>query len=374
MSEIDLIKLRKELHHNPELSGQESETAKKIIKELKKCKPDKLLTQIGGSGIAAKFSSGTDSPGSILFRAELDAIAVREETDLKYSSKNRGVMHGCGHDGHMTILLGVAKKLSEQKPVNKDVWLLFQPAEETGEGAQWMLDDEKFDVVQPDMAYALHNLPGYPENQIVVKSGVFAAASTGVQVKFKGKSSHAAYPEQGMNPARQISELVQFADAEFGSFKSKSSINKIVTTYINLGERAFGINPGEGEVGFTIRSSSDEELDIAVKKLREKVQLLQEQFNGEISFDLVEPFAATVNDSKGVENVITAAEKCGLSINQLDKPFPWSEDFGAFGEKFPITLFGLGSGEAHPPLHSEMYDFNDKLIKTGGEMFLELID
>ncbi|MDZ7756603.1 amidohydrolase [Rhodohalobacter sp.] len=374
MNRDELVRLRKELHRNPELSGRESETADRIIKELKRCNPDELLTGLGGSGIAAKFSGAKDSLKTILIRAELDAIAVREETDLNYSSQNNGVMHGCGHDGHMTILLGVARKLAEERSANKTVWLLFQPAEETGEGAEWVLKDSKFEVVQPDVAYALHNLPGYPENQIVVKKGVFAAASIGVQVKFKGKSSHAAYPEQGVNPSREISDLVQFANLEFDDFKSKSSINKIVTTYISLGERAFGISPGEGEVGFTIRSSSDEELSGAVNKLRDKVHSLMEIFEGDISFDRVEPFAATVNDPEGVESVIAAAEKSGLNLKELDTPFPWSEDFGSFGRRCPITLFGLGTGEDHPPLHSEMYDFNDELIQAGVKMFTNLIE
>ncbi len=374
MNTEELTNIRKELHRNPELSGGESETADLIIKELKKCRPDKLLTQLGGSGVAAKFSTVNNSTETILLRAELDAIAVREETGLTYGSKNSGVMHGCGHDGHMTILLGVAKKMAKERPASKNVWLLFQPAEETGEGAERVLQDSKFDIVQPDFAYALHNLPGYPENQVVVKKGVFAAASVGIQVRIKGSSSHAAYPEQGINPSREISELVQFANLEFDDFKSKSSINKIVTTYISLGERAFGISPGEGEVGFTIRSASDEELMGAFNTLKEKIHSLNETFEGDILMNRVEPFAATINDPVGVERVSASALDVGLNLKELDAPFPWSEDFGSFGKRCPITLFGLGSGEDHPPLHSENYDFNDELIQAGVKIFMNLVE
>jgi amidohydrolase len=370
----ELTNIRKELHRNPELSGGESETADLIIKELKKCRPDKLLTQLGGSGVAAKFSTVNNSTETILLRAELDAIAVREETGLTYVSKNSGVMHGCGHDGHMTILLGVAKKMAKERPASKNVWLLFQPAEETGEGAERVLQDSKFDIVQPDFAYAIHNLPGYPENQVVVKKGVFAAASVGIQVRIKGSSSHAAYPEQGINPSREISELVQFANLEFDDFKSKSSINKIVTTYISLGERAFGISPGEGEVGFTIRSASDEELMGAFNTLKEKIHSLNETFEGDILMNRVEPFAATINDPVGIERVSASALDVGLNLKELDEPFPWSEDFGSFGKRCPITLFGLGSGEDHPPLHSENYDFNDELIQAGVKIFMNLVE
>jgi amidohydrolase len=373
--DLDLLKrVRKELHANPELSGSEEETAHRVIQLLKDLNPDELITNIGGEGIAARFSAIDEVKKTVLFRAELDAIAVNEETDLSYRSEKKGVMHGCGHDGHMAILIGFAREIRKNRPHHTDVWIMFQPAEETGKGAERMLKDSKFGKVDADVAFALHNLPGFPLNRVVVKEDVFAAASTGVEVKFKGKSSHAAYPEQGVNPASYISELILFADQKFNEFRSLSSINKIVPTYTQLGERAFGISPGEGNVGFTIRSSSDEELEGAVNKLKSKVQKLQKTFEGKISVDLVEPFSATVNHSEGVKAVIDAAGRSGLELQKVETPFPWSEDFGEFRKKFPITLFGLGSGEEHAPLHSEKYDFNDELISAGVNMFLNLVE
>ncbi|PKD42850.1 amidohydrolase [Rhodohalobacter barkolensis] len=373
--DLDLLRrVRKELHASPELSGSEEETANRVIHLLKELKPDELITNIGGEGIVARFNAIAEVKKTVLFRAELDAIAVNEETDLSYRSGKNGVMHGCGHDGHMAILLGFAREIGKNRPRKTEVWIMFQPAEETGEGAERMLKDPKFEKVNADEAFALHNLPGFPVNQVVVKEDVFAAASTGVEVKFKGKSSHAAYPEQGVNPASYIAELILFADQEFDEFRSLSSINKIVTTYTQLGERAFGISPGEGNVGFTIRSSSDEELEGAVNKLKSKVQQLQKTFEGKISVDLVEPFSATVNHSEGVKAVVDAAEKSGLEWQKAEAPFPWSEDFGEFRKKFSITLFGLGTGEEHPPLHSEKYDFNDELISAGVKMFINLVE
>lgn len=374
MNTDELINIRKELHNNPELSGHESQTAKRIIEELKKCGPDELITQIGGRGIAAKFNSQNDSVSTVLFRAELDAIAVHEETGLSYRSNTEGVMHGCGHDGHMTILLGLASELHQNRPKEKDVWILFQPAEENGKGASEMLADPKFDQVEADFAFALHNLPGYPANQVIVKKGVFAAASTGVQVKFKGKSSHAAYPDRGINPSGAVADLLTFVNRGFEEFKSKDSLNKIVTSYVKVGEEAFGISPGEGRVGFTLRSASEEDLYGAVEKVKDQVKKLQTDFKGELTAEEVEPFASTVNHAEGVERVLAAAHQAGLARKVLEKPFPWSEDFGEFRRKFPITLFGLGSGEGHAPLHSERYDFNDDLIEAGVNLFKKLIE
>lgn len=369
-----IIEFRNILHRHPEPSGKESETAGRIIKELEACHPDTIVSGIGGTGIAAKFAAVDKTEKTILFRAELDAIAVSEETGLDYQSINSGIMHGCGHDGHMAILIGLAQYLSGNRSKHTDVWLLFQPAEETGEGAQQMLDDPRFKEIDADRAYALHNLPGFKENSVVVKSGVFAAASVGIDVKFKGKSSHAAYPDQGINPAAAMAALVKFTGDSFRSFRESDPANKIVTTYMKLGERAFGISPGEGHVGFTIRSSSDAVLKEAAEKLKDKISSMQEGFEGEISFNMVEPFAATVNLKEGVKCVKEASKNVGCDIIEIDEPFPWSEDFGKFRKKFPITLFGLGTGSDHPPLHSELYDFNDSLIETGVRLFQNLIE
>jgi len=374
MDQKSLIKLRRKFHRYPELSGSEMRTSKRIGEILNELNPDDLLTGIGGHGVAARFSATGQRKETILFRAELDAIAVDEETELEYGSSKKGVMHGCGHDGHMTILLGLASKLHRKRQEDKDVWILFQPSEENGKGAAQMLADPKFDQVEADCAFALHNLPGFPENRVLVKEDVFAAASTGLDVKFKGKSSHAAYPEQGVNPSAAVADLLLFADREFDEYKSKNPLNKIVTAYVKVGEKAFGISPGEGSVGFTLRSVSDEDLQDAIKKLNDKVSNIKAEFEGEVTLEEVEPFAVTVNHTEGVERVIAAADQAGLEWDRLEKPFPWSEDFGQFRKKFPITLFGLGSGEDHAPLHSERYDFNDELIESGIHLFMKLIE
>lgn len=369
-----LINLRKELHSKPEVSGDESNTAKRIVEELRKCNPDEIIEEVGGAGVIAKFSSKESSPvKSILFRAELDAISVNEETGLPYKSKKERLMHGCGHDGHMVILIGLAQYLKENRPTDINVYLLFQPAEETGEGAARVLADERFDKINVDHGFALHNLPGQIENSVVVKKGVFAAASTGVEVTFKGRSSHAAYPEEGLNPSVFISEFIQKAEAGFVDFKKADPSNKAVNTYIRLGEPAFGINPGTGQVGYTLRSPSDESLEEAVEVLVQLSEDMKKKFNGSIQIDRVEPFSSTVNSPKGYEAVKKAAEKLGLNVKELGKPFPWSEDFGEFRRKFPIVLFGLGAGVDSTPLHSEKYDFNDNLIEKGIEIFKRII-
>ena len=371
----NLIILRKELHRNPELSGNEKATAARITEELETCNPDKIMEGVGGCGVIARFSSGSDSAEkSILFRAELDAIAVDEETGLDHQSKKSGVMHGCGHDGHMAILIGLAHHLKQKRYENLDIYLLFQPSEETGEGAGRVLADDRFQKLKIDHAFALHNLPGFQEKRVQIKEGVFAAASVGVEVKFKGRSSHAAYPEKGSNPSACIAEFISLVNQKLEGFRDKNPLNKAVNTYIRLGEPAFGINPGIGELGFTLRSPSDDELDDAVQLVHETGQQMGDKFEGTVHVKTVEPFAATINSKEGVQLVKRAAHQEEVDIAELNEPFPWSEDFGEFRKKCPITIFGLGAGEDSASLHSEKYDFNDALIPVGVRLFKKIAE
>lgn len=369
-----LIKLRKELHQHPELSGKEESTAKRIVRELKKCSPDSILEGVGGSGIIARFNSKSGSAGkTILFRAELDAIAVQEQTGLPYSSKKNEVMHACGHDGHMTILTGLAQYLKNEPLRNCNVLIMFQPAEETGQGAGKVLADSQFQSLKIDRAYALHNLPGFRENTVYAKSGPFAYASVGVDIEFKGSSSHAAYPEQGINPAGDLVEFLKNVEQAGKKFSSGSELGKMTITYIKLGEPAFGISPGIAKLGITIRASTDEKLEEGIKEIEDHLKQSKSGFRGKITSKKTEPFSATINDDAGVEIVRRATERDGIEFKELSKVFPWSEDFGAFREKCPITLIGLGAGEDSHPLHSEKYDFNDELIPVGIKLFSGII-
>ena len=367
------IEIRKELHKFPELSGSEKQTSKRIYNLLSSFSPDELYSQVGGNGVMATFlSKNTGVKEAILFRAELDAIAVQEESKAGHASEKEGVMHGCGHDGHMVILLGLAEYLYLNPPVKYNVSLLFQPAEETGKGAAEVLNDPVFKRQTFKRAYALHNLPGFGENEVIIRKGVFAAASTGLEIAITGRSSHAAYPEQGSNPSGILGRLVTFISDGFEEFKQGGSVNKIVCTYAQMGNVAYGISPGRAQMGVTIRSSDDEELKRATERIRSRVYAEAESFDGKVTIKQIEPFSATICDETGTELVETVAKRIGLKTYVMDEPFPWSEDFGEFRKKCPITLFGLGTGENHPPLHSEKYDFNDRLIEAGVKLFAKL--
>ncbi|MDZ7739873.1 MAG: amidohydrolase [Bacteroidales bacterium] len=196
------------MHQYPETAGQEKATAERLRKKISAYKPDKVIPGIGGEGIAFIFK-GNEPGKKILFRADLDALPIKEVSQLEYRSAYADRAHLCGHDGHMTILTGLAEALSNNRPLKGEIILMFQPAEETGEGAARVLDDNKFSrEIKPDYVFGLHNLPGFPEKSIIINDNIFSSASVGLTVRLHGKSSHAAEPDKGNSPVKALSEII----------------------------------------------------------------------------------------------------------------------------------------------------------------------
>ncbi len=368
-----LNKVRRKLHSKPELSGEEEWTASFITGELKKTDPDLIYTNLGGHGVAAIYGSGTEGP-RVMFRAELDALRVEEEEEREYRSENSGQSHACGHDGHMTVLIGLARYLKENRPETGQVTLLFQPSEETGEGAGRIIDDPQFEKLQFDRGYAFHNLPGYEEGRLVIREGIFASASVGLVCRFKGESSHAAYPAQGRSPAKPVADMVHYLEKIGEPDINKENYAIATVTYIRVGEKAFGITPGRAEMGITLRAAGDDLLKIIREKIENKLSEVSRFSSVEVSIEENEPFAATVNDKFCTKIVKAAGSSAGMNLEIPEHPFPWSEDFGRFSSVSDIVLFGIGSGKDQPHLHAGNFDFNDALIEQVTELFTKIIE
>lgn len=369
--ELELISLRKELHKYPELAGNETQTAKRIIKFAKQFNPDKIISNIGGEGAAIIFE-GKEKGETVLIRCDLDALPIQEENEFNYKSQTDGVSHKCGHDGHMAIVAGLVPILSQEKIQKGRVVLLYQPAEEIGQGAQLVLNDEKFSEIKPDYVFALHNLPKLNKNEIVIRKKGFAAASKGLIVRLKGKTAHAAYPERGITPSLAIAELIQKL-TELKDEKSLSDFSLVTIIHVNIGERAFGTTPGYAEIMATLRSYKNDDMAILSENSKQLVKEIAVKHNLEFELEWVEEFSATINDIECVDIITEAAKENNFQINEIDSPFRWSEDFGQFTSRFKGSLFGIGSGIDHQALHNPDYDFPDEIILTGTKMFHSII-
>ena len=367
-----LVKLRHELHKHPEVSGQEKATAERITNYLKELKPDELITGIGGHGVIATFDSGNAGP-ALLFRAELDALPIQENNTLDYRSSTKGVSHKCGHDGHATILCGLAEVIAANKPSNGKVHLLFQPAEETGEGAKAMLADPKFDTIKPDFGIALHNFPGSKKHSIIVKDGIFTISTSSHIFHFKGYTSHASEPENGRNPSLAIADLLRESMLLNQTDITRDDFRLVTSIFTRIGSPAYGVSAGSGEVHFTIRAFDDVQLELFRSQLIKIAESVCERDGLELSQDTLQNFHASYNDPNITKLVRESATANNLDIIEKETVFAGGEDFGLFTAQFPCCMFGLGSGEDTPALHHPDYDFPDDIIETGVRMFESIV-
>jgi amidohydrolase len=366
-----LIRLRKELHKNPELSGKETETAKRIISFLEQYPPDEMQTNVGGTGIIAIYK-GAEEGKSILFRCELDALPIKETNSFEHKSIKNTISHKCGHDGHMAILCGLASELYHQQPEKGNVVILFQPAEENGSGAKKVANDEKFKVLKLDYVFALHNLPGFDKNQIVVKDGTFSCAVKSIIIRLKGKVAHAAEPENGINPAMAIATIIQQFDLKNQYNKSKKDFAIITPVYSSFGQKAYGVSAGKGEVHFTIRCQTNDEMERLSKELENLTEEIAKINQLEFKIKWTDSFHANENNSEANHYIKNASKILVLDVVEKDTPFSWGEDFGLFTQHYPGAMFGLGAGKETPALHHSDYDFPDEIILTGIKLFHQI--
>lgn len=307
-----------------------------------------------------------------MLRSELDALPIQEINTFKHASKVKGVSHKCGHDGHSTILAGVAKYFSEHPLSHGTLSLLFQPAEETGEGAQAILKDKKWTSVEPDYIIALHNVPGFPKHSVVCKANEFTPAVKSIIIKLTGKTSHAAEPERGINPAMAVSKIIAVAK-ELESVNYDEQLKLITPIQINLGEEAYGISAGEAELKFTLRAWKNESLEVLSNLFVNEIENIAKEESLNFDVKWTQFFAANKNNPELVNEIEKSAKKNNLFIIHQELPFKWGEDFGLFTQKYKGALFGLGAGEDTPALHNPDYDFPDELIETGVKLFSTLV-
>jgi len=363
----DLAALRRELHAHPELSGQEAGTAAFLREFLVACDPRRILDGLGGHGLAAVFAAPDDAPGpTVALRAELDALPITETGTVPHASRRPGVGHLCGHDGHMALLCGVARALAARPLRRGRVVLVFQPSEETGEGAHRVISDPRWESLGVDYAFAIHNLPRHPLGRVLLREGPFTAGSVGLILRLQGRTAHAAYPEQGQSPAAAMARLVPALAALPAGLEERGDLALVTVVHARLGDRAFGTTPGEAVVMATLRADREDVLDGLRQRALGAAETIAAGEALGLAHEWVEEFPVTDNDAVAVAVAERAARSCGLEIAApTESPFRWSEDFGWFTRVASGALIGLGSGEQQPVLHAPDYDFPDALLPVG---------
>ncbi|MCO6480869.1 MAG: amidohydrolase [Phaeodactylibacter sp.] len=369
-----LTSIRRYLHQNPELPEREFGTAQYIAGRLNELGPSRLLEGVGGTGVIAVFDSGREGP-SVLFRAELDALPIQEDNHFEYRSNKENVSHKCGHDGHMATLLGLAAAVSQKPPRVGRVILLYQPAEEIGAGAERVLEDPRFEELYPvDYAFAFHNLPGFPLGEVLVRKGPFTAAVQSLIIRLEGKTAHAGEPENGINPALAIADILQTTKKMSAPEPESENFAILTPVHVNMGGLAYGVSAGYGEVHLTIRTWTEEAMRKLSARLLQYLSDLALSHGLRLETEWTNVFRTNRNEGEAVDIIQQAAEDCGFAITVRDYPFKWGEDFGAFTQRFRGAMFGLGAGVDCAALHNPDYDFPDELLKYGVRMYKRIME
>lgn len=369
---MNYSEIRQQLHSLAEASGKEEKTSEAIMRLLKGFAPTSIHTFPDNHNIIAIYDSGAEGP-TLLLRGDMDAVGVNEHLALPYASRTPGYAHKCGHDGHTTILLGVAEHL-HLHPINKGkILLFFQAAEETGQGCGQLIQSGFLQSYHIDMVFALHNIPGIPLHSITCRAGSFTCAVISCEIKLDGQTSHAAEPEKGISPFRAATSITEQLLALNHPKLGDDNYQIVTLVESHIGETAYGVSAGHGVLRFTLRAKSEALLQ-ALKNDTECIVRTEVAKTPGLSYDIrwLEYFAGGQNSAKAVDIVRQAAYDNGLNYIEKEVPFTWGEDFGLLTQHYPGALFGLGSGTDTPPLHHQDFDFPDEIIETGVKMMVSI--
>ena len=374
-----VVALRHALHACPERSGHEARTMAAIRAFLSENTTLELRDM--GGWLLATHREGEGLP-EIGFRADMDALPVEgTESDASHggdvrhggdASHGGDARHGCGHDGHSAILCGLALLL-EGRRVGKNVRLIFQAAEETGEGARRVLETWP-GIKNLSALYALHNIPGHPRGAVLMRRGCFSCASCGHIVRVQGRPAHAAYPGDGANPIELLSRLALDTPEMIDEILNGDG-RLLMRTLIGLraGGENFGISAAEGQLNQTLRGHRKADIDALIAKIEARVRAGCEAENMRCAFELRDVFPDTTGDDAVFDDAMARFRAAGLPIRLLDEPMRWSEDCGWLLKAVPGLYFGIGAGEEHPGLHTAEYGFDDDLIEPAVRAFEALL-
>ena len=371
----DLTAIRHDLHAHPEMLFQEERTAKIVADECRRLGFE-VATGIAKTGVVASISNGT-SARVIGIRADMDALPIQEQTNLPYASKYPGKMHACGHDGHTTMLLGLARYLAEHRNFDGTVRLIFQPSEEDEGGAFRMIEDGLFTRFPCDRVFALHNLPGEAEGQIVVRPGPITASCDVFTIVVQGVGGHGALPHKSVDPVVAASSIVLALQTVVSRNLDPHDPAVVTVGAINGGSMATVI-PEEVRLLVGVRTVTKPVRDLVLSRIRDLAMAHAKSYGctADVRIGLDSwSYPAGFNTADEAALVREVALDMGQDPAKVDMrgPFMFSEDFSAMQEIVPSCYFGLGAGPG-PMLHDPGYNFNDALLVKGPAFWARLIE
>lgn len=368
----DMITWRHHIHAHPETAFEELNTTKFIIEKLKSFGINELYTEFAPTGVVGIIKGNKDGRW-IALRADIDALDIIEENKIAYCSTIPGKMHACGHDGHTATLLGTAKYLSEHRDFAGTVVVIFQPAEENEGGARVMVENGLFERFPIEAVYGIHNQPNMQLNHFYVTHGPMMASYDVFEIKITGVGAHAAAPHLSKDTILTATQIVNGLQSIVSRNADPLSSLVVSVTQIHSGD-TWNVIPQQAVIRGTVRTFDAKIQDMAENRIKQIATGIASTFEAKAEVDYQRRYPATINYAKQADIAIKAAKNVVGEASVIIDPNPsmGAEDFAFMLKKIPGAYVWLGAGQG-ANLHNPAYNFNDEVLTTGVEYFIEIV-
>jgi hippurate hydrolase len=363
------------LHSDPELLYDVHRTAARVAALLREFGCDEVVEGIGKTGVVGVVrGSRPGNAGAIGLRADMDALPITEETGKPWASKNPGLMHACGHDGHTAMLLGAARYLAETRNFAGDAVVIFQPAEEGGAGGRAMVEDgmmERFNIAE---VYGMHNLPGLPVGHFSMRTGPIMAATDEFEITFRGRGGHAAMPHLCIDPVAAAAQCVVALQSIVSRQTDPVDSVVVSVTQFHAG-KTHNVIPDTAWLNGTFRTLTAATRAFTGKRLREVAEGIAAAAGLEVEVLHFPTYPVTFNHADqtakaaAIAGAIAGEDKVDIQM----PPTLGGEDFSYMLEARPGAFIFMGNGDSHG-LHTPRYDFNDEAIPYGASFWAKLVE
>ena len=369
---LDMITWRHHIHAHPETAFEETNTTKFIIEKLKSFGINELYTEFAPTGVVGIIKGNKDGRW-IALRADIDALDIIEENKIAYCSTIPGKMHACGHDGHTATLLGTAKYLSEHRDFAGTVVVIFQPAEENEGGARVMVENGLFERFPIEAVYGIHNQPNMQLNHFYVTHGPMMASYDVFEIKITGVGAHAAAPHLSKDTILVATQIVNGLQSIVSRNADPLSSLVVSVTQIHSGD-TWNVIPQQAVIRGTVRTFDAKIQDMAESRIKQIATGIASTFEAKAEVDYQRRYPATINYAKQADIAIKAAKNVVGEASVIIDPNPsmGAEDFAFMLKKIPGAYVWLGAGQG-ANLHNPAYNFNDEVLTTGVEYFIEIV-
>ena len=378
----ELMAFRRDLHAHPELGFEELYTARRVTEALKVCGVDEIHSGMGKTGVVAVIKGRQHTSGKMIgLRADMDALPMQEHNDFAWKSGKPGLMHGCGHDGHTTMLVGAARYLAETRNFDGTAVLIFQPGEEGYAGAKAMIEDGLFDRFPVQSVYGMHNWPAMRPGTIGINPGPMMAAADRITIEITGKGGHGAHPYQTIDPVLVAAHIITAVQSIVSRNVKPVDSAVISLCAMRAGEMgAMSVIPGSATLVGTVRTFSPTVQALVERRLNDMCQAVAMGFGATASVHYERMYPATLNTAPEAHFAADVAQSLvgrDHVVRDLE-PSMGAEDFSFMLQVKPGAYMRIGQGEENGVgscfLHNSRYDFNDDILSLGSALHASLAE